>query len=46
MRAGTLVALLDDTKAGHAGERSLTKVVDDTTMELAFLARELGMTVP
>jgi hypothetical protein len=33
-------------KAGHAGGRSLTKVIDDTTMELAFLARELGMTAP
>lgn len=40
------VVLLYDTKAGHAGGRSLTKVIDDTTMELAFLARELGMTVP
>jgi prolyl oligopeptidase len=40
------VVLLYDTKAGHAGGRSLTKVIDDTTMELAFLARELGMTAP
>jgi prolyl oligopeptidase len=39
------VVLLYDTKAGHAGGRSLTKVIDDTTMEMAFLARELGMTV-
>jgi hypothetical protein len=41
-----LVVLLYDTKAGHAGGRSLTKVIEDTTMEMAFLARELGMTVP
>jgi len=35
-----------DTNAGHAGGRSLTKVIDDTTMEMAFLAGELGTTVP
>jgi prolyl oligopeptidase len=40
------VVLLYDTKAGHAGGRSLTKVIDDTTMEMAFLARELGIAVP
>lgn len=40
------VVLLHDTKAGHPGGRSLSKVIDDTTMELAFLARELDMTVP
>ncbi|HMG54069.1 MAG TPA: prolyl oligopeptidase family serine peptidase, partial [Kofleriaceae bacterium] len=40
------VVLLYDIKAGHAGGRSLTKVIDDTTMEMGFLARELGMTVP
>ena len=40
------VVLLYDTKAGHAGGRSLTKVIDDTAMELGFLVRELGMAAP
>ena len=38
------VVLLYDPRAGHAGGRSLTKVIADTTMEMAFLVRELGMT--
>ena len=40
------VVLLYDTKAGHAGGRSLTKVIDDTAIEWRFLVRELGITVP
>jgi hypothetical protein len=40
------IVLLYDTKAGHAGGRSLSKVIDDTTMEMGFLVRELGMTAP
>jgi hypothetical protein len=34
--SGDPVVLLYDTKAGHAGGRSLTKVIEDTTMEMAF----------
>jgi prolyl oligopeptidase PreP (S9A serine peptidase family) len=41
-----LVVPLYDTKAGHAGGRSLTKIIDDTATELTFLVRELGMTPP
>jgi len=40
------VVPLYDTKAGHAGGRSLTKIIDDTATELTFLVRELGMTLP
>jgi prolyl oligopeptidase len=41
--SGRPVLLLYDTKAGHAGGRPLAKVVDDLSLELAFLAWQLGM---
>jgi len=41
--SGRPVLLLYDTKAGHAGGRPLRKVVGDESLELAFLAWQLGM---
>lgn len=41
--SGRPILLLYDTKAGHAGGRPLTKVVDDQSLEMAFLAWQLGM---
>jgi prolyl oligopeptidase len=41
--SGRPVLLLYDTKAGHAGGRPLGKVVEDQSLELAFLALQLGM---
>jgi hypothetical protein len=41
--SGRPVVLLYDTKAGHAGGRPVGKVVDDLSLQLAFLAGELGM---
>jgi len=35
------VLLLYDTKAGHAGGRPIEKLVDDQSLELAFLAWQL-----
>jgi prolyl oligopeptidase PreP (S9A serine peptidase family) len=35
--------LLYDTKAGHASGRPLSKVVEDQSLEMAFLAWQLGM---
>ena len=37
------VLLLYDTKAGHAGGMPLSKTVEDMSLELAFLAWQLGM---
>jgi prolyl oligopeptidase PreP (S9A serine peptidase family) len=34
---------LYDTKAGHAGGRPLSKVIDDESLEMAFLAWQLKM---
>ena len=39
--SGRPVVLLYDTKAGHAGGRPVGKVVDDLSLQLAFLAGEL-----
>jgi prolyl oligopeptidase len=39
------VVLLYDTKSGHAGGEPLGKWVEDTSLELSFLAGQLGMTV-
>jgi prolyl oligopeptidase len=39
------VLLLYDTKAGHAGGRPVGKIVEDQSLELAFLAWQLGMEV-
>jgi prolyl oligopeptidase len=41
--SGWPVLLLYDTKAGHAGGRPFSKVVDDLSLELAFLFWQLGM---
>jgi prolyl oligopeptidase len=43
--SGRPVALLYDTKAGHAGGRPVGKVIEDQSLQLAFLAAELGMEV-
>ena len=37
------VMLLYDTKAGHAGGRPLSKIIEDVSMELAFLFWQLRM---
>lgn len=39
------ILLLYDTQAGHAGGRTLSKVIDDSSRELAFLVWQLGMEV-
>jgi prolyl oligopeptidase PreP (S9A serine peptidase family) len=44
--SGRPVLLLYDTKAGHAGGRPVGKVVDDLSLQLAFLAGELGIDGP
>lgn len=41
--SGRPVLLLYDTKAGHAGGRPLSRMIDDESLELAFLAWQLGM---
>ncbi|HXI02808.1 MAG TPA: prolyl oligopeptidase family serine peptidase, partial [Candidatus Saccharimonadales bacterium] len=37
------ILLLYDTKAGHAGSRPLPMVIDDLTLEISFLAWQVGM---
>jgi prolyl oligopeptidase len=44
--SGKPVLLLYDTKAGHAGRRPLSKIIDDLSLELAFLFWQLGMNQP
>jgi prolyl oligopeptidase len=41
--SGRPVLLLYDTKAGHAGGRPIAKLVEDQSLEMAFLAWQLGM---
>jgi prolyl oligopeptidase len=41
--SGLPVLLLYDTKAGHAGGRPIGKIVEDDSLELAFLVEQLGM---
>ena len=41
--SGKPVLLLYDTKAGHAGGRPLSKIIDDVSLELAFLFWQLRM---
>ena len=41
--SGWPVLLLYDTNAGHAGGRPIGKVVEDLSLEMAFLAWQLGM---
>jgi prolyl oligopeptidase len=39
------VVLLYDTKSGHAGGEPLGKGIEDSSLELSFLASQLGITV-
>jgi len=41
--SGKPVLLLYDTKAGHAGGRPLSKIIDDFSLEMAFLFWQLRM---
>ena len=41
--SGKPVLLLYDTKAGHAGGRPLSKIIDDVSLEMAFLFWQLRM---
>jgi len=41
--SGRPVLLLYDTKAGHAGGRPLGKIVEDQSLEMAFLAWQVGL---
>jgi len=43
--SGRPVVLLYDTKSGHAGGEPLGKGLDDSSLELAFLASQLGMKI-
>ena len=43
--SGRPILLLYDTKAGHAGGRPIGKLIEDQSLELAFLAWQLGMEV-
>ncbi len=44
--SGLPVLLLYDTAAGHAGGRPLRKILDDASLELAFVAWQLGLPAP
>ena len=41
--SGLPVMLLYDTKAGHSGGKPFAKIVEDQSLELAFLAWQLGL---
>jgi prolyl oligopeptidase len=41
--SGRPVLLLYDTKAGHAGGRPLGKVIEDLSLQMAFLFWQLGI---
>jgi prolyl oligopeptidase len=41
--SGKPVLLLYDTKAGHAGGKPLSKLIEDISLEMAFLFWQLGM---
>jgi prolyl oligopeptidase len=41
--SGRPVVLLYDTKAGHAGGRPLSKIIEDLSLEIAFLFWQLGL---
>jgi prolyl oligopeptidase len=41
--SGRPIVLLYDTKSGHAGGEPLGKAIEDESLELTFLAKELGM---
>jgi len=42
--SGNPVLLLYDTKAGHAGGRPLSKIIEDVSLELSFLFGNSGWT--
>ncbi|HEX4963363.1 MAG TPA: prolyl oligopeptidase family serine peptidase [Thermoanaerobaculia bacterium] len=44
--SGKPVLLLYDTKAGHAGGRPLGKIIDDVSLEIAFLFWQLKVNQP
>ncbi|HZI93167.1 MAG TPA: prolyl oligopeptidase family serine peptidase [Patescibacteria group bacterium] len=44
--SGRPVALLYDTRSGHAGGKPFAKVVEDLSLEAAFLTWQLGMDSP
>jgi hypothetical protein len=35
--------ILHDTKAGHSGGTPLSKIIEDLTLELTFVAWQLGV---
>jgi prolyl oligopeptidase len=39
------VLLHYDTKAGHSGGKPISKIIDDTTQEMAFMAWQTGLTL-
>lgn len=41
--SGKPVLLLYDTKAGHAGGKPLSKIIEDLSLEMSFLFWQLGM---
>jgi len=44
--SGKPVLLLYDTKAGHAGGRPLSKIIEDVSLELSFLFWQLRVDQP
>jgi len=44
--SGYPILLLYDTKAGHSGGRPIGKLVEDWSLQMAFLAWQLGMEPP
>lgn len=44
--SGLPVLLLYDTKAGHSGGKPFAKIIEDQSLELAFLAWQLGLKGP
>jgi prolyl oligopeptidase len=41
--SGLPVLLMHDVKAGHAGGKGLSKVIEDVSLEWSFLAWQLGL---
>jgi len=42
-KSGRPVMLLYDTKAGHSGGKPLSKIIEDTSLEVAFLFSQLAI---